>query len=159
MHPGIEKEEGERLPRIRAAAAVVRDDRLLLVRHRKDGREYHLLPGGGVTWGESLSETLCRETEEETGLRVRAGKMLCVCETIFPDASRHIVNVVFEGIEMGGELKPAVDTRVAGAEFFDLQELTRVELLPPFGDFLARACRPGYTGGCVYLGKLWKEIG
>jgi 8-oxo-dGTP diphosphatase len=158
-HPGIDDmEESERLPRIRVAAAVVRDGRLLLVRHRK-GRDYYLLPGGGVGWGESLADALSREVKEETGLQVRAGSLLCVSETIFPDASRHIVNIVFEGTEKGGELAPAIDARVVSAEFVDLSEIDRIELLPPLGDFLARACRPGYEGGCVYLGRLWKEMG
>jgi ADP-ribose pyrophosphatase YjhB (NUDIX family) len=90
-------------------------------------------------------------------MKVQAGKLLCVSETIFPDASRHIVNIVFQGDEKGGEPVPGSDTRVVGADFIELHELDRIELFPPMGDFLARACRPEYRGGCVYLGRLWRE--
>jgi 8-oxo-dGTP diphosphatase len=146
-------EKKDRSPRIRVAA-----ERILLVRHHKHGRDYYLLPGGGVMWGESMSEALSREMEEETGLKVQAGKLLCVSETIFPDSSRHIVNMVFRGIESGGELKPSSDVRVRGAEFVDLRELDRVELYPPMADFLNRAGRSGYEDGGIYLGKLWREM-
>lgn len=105
-----------------------------------------------------MTSALSREIEEETGLKVQAGKLLCVSETIFPDGSRHIVNLVFRGIEKGGELKPAADVRVVAADFVDLHELDRIDLLPPIGDFLTRACQPGYRGGGVHLGRLWKEL-
>ena len=48
-------------PRIRVSAILRRDSRLLLVRHEKQGREYWLLPGGGVGGGETLVAALKRE--------------------------------------------------------------------------------------------------
>lgn len=143
---------------MRVAAAIVRGDGILLVKHAKDNREYYMLPGGGLRWGESLEEALCRETEEETGLWVQAGRLLCVSETIYPDGSRHIVHLVFEGIERGGEIRPPLDTRVKGAEFIALRDLGSVELLPPINEFLRRACREDFSEGGAYLGSLWKEV-
>jgi ADP-ribose pyrophosphatase YjhB (NUDIX family) len=151
-------EDRERAPRLRVAAVVIRDKQVLVVRHRKEGREYYLLPGGGVNRGEGMTEALSREIEEETGLKVQAGKLLCVSETIFPDRSRHIVNMVFRGIERGGELKPSRDVRVTGAEFVDFRDLKRVDFLPPIGEFLERAGRSRFRGGAVYLGTVWKDV-
>jgi 8-oxo-dGTP diphosphatase len=128
------------------------------VRHCKQGKEYFLLPGGGVMGGESMTEALLREVEEETGLQVQAGKLLCVSETIFPDRSRHIINMVFRGIETGGELKPSQDVRVAGSEFVGFKDLGKIDLLPPLGSFLTRAHRYGYRGGAIYLGRIWKDV-
>jgi hypothetical protein len=38
--------------RIRVAGLIVKDGRLLLVAHEKNGRRYWLVPGGGVDYGE-----------------------------------------------------------------------------------------------------------
>ncbi len=41
-------------PRVRVAALIVLDDRVVLVRHRARDSSYHLLPGGGVDYRETL---------------------------------------------------------------------------------------------------------
>ena len=55
-------------PRIRVSAILRREGRVLLRRHEKDGRQYWLLPGGGVNAGESLVDALRRELAEECGI-------------------------------------------------------------------------------------------
>lgn len=147
----------EREPRLRVAAALTREGKLLLVRHRKGGETYYLLPGGGVKWGESMEEALGREVYEETGLEVQAGRLLCVSETMYPDGSRHIVNLVFRGVEKGGVIRPSSDPRVDACLFVDLGDLPGLRLYPPMAAFLQKACAPGYRAGGVYLGKLWRE--
>ena len=61
---------------------VLRDgDKVLVQRHPllyKFG-----FPGGGVEMDESISEGLIREYEEETGLRVKVGKLLGISEDFF----------------------------------------------------------------------------
>ncbi len=51
--------------RVRAQCIVVRDDRILLVKHRVDGKEWWALPGGGVEDGETPEEAVLREIQEE----------------------------------------------------------------------------------------------
>ena len=55
-------------PRIRVSALLQWNDRVLLCRHEKPGKEYWLLPGGGVNTGESLVDALHRELAEELGI-------------------------------------------------------------------------------------------
>lgn len=55
--------------RIRSAAVIVEGDHLLVIARRKDGRDYCVLPGGGVEESESLQDACLRELLEETGLR------------------------------------------------------------------------------------------
>lgn len=61
--------------RRRAAAVIVRDGCVLMVRERSlgpsgrhDGLEYWTLPGGGIADGETPEEAVRREVEEEVGL-------------------------------------------------------------------------------------------
>ena len=56
-------------PRVRVAALIHWQNRILLCRQEKPGREYWLLPGGGVDGGETLVGALRRELSEELGLR------------------------------------------------------------------------------------------
>jgi 8-oxo-dGTP diphosphatase len=56
--------------RSRAAAIIIREGKLLLMRRHKPGRDYYILPGGGVKLDESYPDACTREVKEETGLDV-----------------------------------------------------------------------------------------
>ena len=47
---------------------LIRDGRILMVHSLK--YDYYKFPGGGMEAGESLSEALCREVREESGMAV-----------------------------------------------------------------------------------------
>ena len=83
-------------PRLAVRAAILRDDRLLLV-NAYPGRQSDLwcLPGGGVEPGRSLPENLIREVAEETGLSVTVGAPILVNEFHDPDRGFHQVEVIF----------------------------------------------------------------
>lgn len=54
--------------RVRAGALVFREGALLLIHRKKQGKEYYVIPGGGVDDGESPEEACLRELQEETSL-------------------------------------------------------------------------------------------
>jgi ADP-ribose pyrophosphatase YjhB (NUDIX family) len=143
-------------PRVRVAAIVLRGDEILLVRHEKDGKVYYLLPGGGVDFGESLSDALAREVREETGLEVRPAEVVWLSDSIPPDRHRHIVNIWFLAEEVGGTLNCVPDHRVISAEFHSLDSLNTLEFYPPLGPELVTLCRNGFLSKAPYLGNLWK---
>lgn len=62
--------------RPRACAAILNDDKILMVCHQTQARTYWTLPGGGWQEGETLEETAVREVKEESGLNVRVLKLL-----------------------------------------------------------------------------------
>ncbi|APX33473.1 hypothetical protein BH708_12945 [Brachybacterium sp. P6-10-X1] len=47
--------------RIRAVAVVIEQGHLLVIRRRRDGREYSVLPGGGIEPGETPQDACRRE--------------------------------------------------------------------------------------------------
>lgn len=145
-------------PRIRVSAVLRREDRVLLCRHEKDGRQNWLLPGGGVQLGESLAAALQRELTEEVGIAddLPLEGPIAIAESIAPPAllRKHVVHVIFAGY-LGGRSLEAVtsqDAAVRGHRLFGVDELAEVSLHPPIQRFLAR-WQPGDP--VVYLGPLW----
>lgn len=62
--------------RPRACAAVLHDDKILMVCHRTPSRTYWTFPGGGVNEGETIEQAAVREVKEETGLNVKTVRLL-----------------------------------------------------------------------------------
>jgi 8-oxo-dGTP diphosphatase len=72
-----------------SAAVIVEDDRVLLVRRAvTEGALSWQFPAGAVEPGETAEEAAVRETEEETGLKVRAVKILG--ERVHPATGREM---------------------------------------------------------------------
>jgi ADP-ribose pyrophosphatase YjhB (NUDIX family) len=146
-------------PRIRVSAILRWRERVLLCRHEKPGKEYWLLPGGGVNSGESLVDALHRELAEELGIKedIPFEGPVAIVDSIAPVrsfAAKHVVHIIFAG-DLGGrslETVTSQDAAVRGHRLFEVQDLDGVVLHPPIQRFLSR-WQPGDPA--VYLGALW----
>ena len=146
-------------PRVRVSAVLRWDDQILLCRHEKPGKEYWLLPGGGVHAGESLVDALHRELFEEIGIdeEIPVEGPVAIVDSIAPKGSlsqKHVVQIIFAGDLTGRSLEAArsEDAAVRGHRLFTLEELDLIVLHPPLQRFLQR-WRPGDP--VAYLGVLW----
>lgn len=82
IHGVLERDSGYATPKVDMRGVVFRDDSLLLVRERSDGK--WTLPGGWADPCASPAENVVREILEESGFITRATKILAVF-----DRSKH----------------------------------------------------------------------
>jgi ADP-ribose pyrophosphatase YjhB (NUDIX family) len=146
-------------PRVRVSALLTWQERILLCRQTKPGKEYWLLPGGGVEPGETIAGALRREIGEELGLHddLSFEGPIAVAESIAPQwtpGSRHVVHIIFACDLPHPSLAhvESADAAVRGLRLFSRDELDEIVVHPPIKRFLQR-WRPGDPA--VYLGALW----
>jgi 8-oxo-dGTP diphosphatase len=143
-------------PTIRVAGLLTDGKRVLMVKQGRGEERYWLLPGGGVQFGETLSDALKRELREELGLRVGVGRLLAIVESISPDPTyrKHVVHLVFEISASPEALPEPQDDTVLKARFFDELELSRADVRPPIAEFLSDCLRE-VPSSPQYLGRRW----
>jgi 8-oxo-dGTP diphosphatase len=94
-------------------------------------------PGGGVDFGETLTQALQREFAEETGLNVRVDSLLFVSEYV--RHPWHAVEMYFKVHRVSGELKTGTDPELESGHqmirqvrFVPLHEALGLALVPEF---------------------------
>lgn len=151
---------GSERPRVRVAAVLVIEERLLLVRQRRTREPYYLLPGGGVDPRETLADALRREVAEETGLQIQIDRPLFINDTIDPSGMRHAVNLTFLAHITGGELLSVpTDPSIEGLELAGFDSLEALDLRPPIASELVHAAENGFDTPTRYLGAIWTPEG
>jgi ADP-ribose pyrophosphatase YjhB (NUDIX family) len=92
------------------ARVVVLNDKneVLMVRHRQDGINIWLVPGGKVEGNENSLEAAVREVREETGLEIEIQQLIWHVEEVSEQRGQRFVNF-FLGKCIGGELRLGSD--------------------------------------------------
>ena len=116
--------------RIRYQGAIVRDDHLLLIKHREhaSGRAYWVIPGGGREQ-ETEEECVAREMKEETHLDVRVERLLLDDEMkdspVYERAKTYLCRVV------GGEAQPGYEPEEQASQQYGIVEVRWFDLRHP----------------------------
>ncbi len=116
------KQPGYATPKIDVRAAVIKENRILLIQERTDN--LWAMPGGWADVGDVPSNVAIRETKEESGFDVKPMKVIGVY-----DANReggylelfHAFKIVFLCDLIGGEAKASDET--IDVKFFSFEEL------------------------------------
>ncbi|MGF1446851.1 MAG: NUDIX hydrolase [Pikeienuella sp.] len=119
--------------RVRAAALVISQERLLAASHHGDG--IWAPPGGGVDPGELSAEAAVRELKEETGLAGRALRLTHIVENTFEYGGRLCQEVCFyhlieaEGARPSDGGFPGLEPHITLA-WLSLSEIATTDLRP-----------------------------
>jgi ADP-ribose pyrophosphatase YjhB (NUDIX family) len=127
-------------PFVAVSAAIIRDDRFLLVRRARPPHVY-TLPGGVVEAGETLAEAIRREVAEETGLSIEAAGLAGYREAISRDqdqrVSRHFIVLAFAARWQGGE--PVLNDELSEAHWTTREQLATYRTTEGLHEIVATA--------------------
>jgi ADP-ribose pyrophosphatase YjhB (NUDIX family) len=123
----LDQEDGYLTPKVDVRGVVFRNDRILMVKETIDG--CWSLPGGWADVGLTASEVVVKEVFEESGLEVRAGRLLAVldkkCHPHPPDLY-YVYKLFFLCEEMGGSLQKGMET--SEVKFFPRNRLPELSV-------------------------------
>lgn len=128
-------------PRIRAAALVVANGELLLVKHvhPESGSVFWVPPGGGLNIGaESIYECAVREVYEETGLQVQMGRIFYIREFVDLEMDHHNLEVFILADALDGKVtiehvrpEDSDSQYIKDANFLSPREIGNLTVFPP----------------------------
>lgn len=147
--------QAERDIRVRVAGVLIKDNKLLLISHKKNGEIYWLLPGGGVGFGESLQEALKREFLEELNISIDVHNLALLCDSIDPSGKTHIINICFNISYNEGKFLIGNEKRLLGYDFFDKNDIQNITIFPPMKKYLIAAIENKKNN--IYIGKVWLD--
>ena len=129
-------------PFLAVSAAIVRAGQVLVVRRaRSPAQGLFSLPGGVVERGETLTQALIREVQEETSLTIEPVGLAGFRETITLDrdnrVERHFVILPFAARWLAGE--PVLNEELSEARWLRPAELTGLPTTPGLAEIVTAA--------------------
>jgi len=118
----------EKIPprRIRYQAAIIQNDRMLLLKI-EDGARFWIIPGGGLEPPESETECVAREVLEETHLTIEVERLL-LDKSVPPNDYHYVRQKTYLCTIVSGEAKPGIEPEmgdvaspIKGIGWFDLR--------------------------------------
>jgi ADP-ribose pyrophosphatase YjhB (NUDIX family) len=118
---------------IRYQGAIIRDDHILLIKHREhaSGRSYWVIPGGGREVDETEEACVKREMLEETNLKVTIERLL-LDEAGIPQGVYRRLKTYLCRAETGNA-SPGVEPEVEASQQYAISEVRWFDLRDPAG--------------------------
>jgi 8-oxo-dGTP diphosphatase len=116
---------------IRYQGAIVKDECVLLIRHREheSGRSYWVFPGGGIEPGETDEACVQREMREETSLEVAVERLLF--EERVQQPIYYLRRRTFLCSVVSGEPSPGYEPEIDAQENYGIVEVKWFDLRDP----------------------------
>ena len=129
-------------PFLAVSAAIIRDGRVLVARRaRAPALDIWTMPGGVVEQGETLTEALIREIQEETAMTIEPVTLAGHREVLVRDddkrVSRHFVILCFAARWISGE--PQLNEELAEARWLRPAELAGLNTTDGLAEIVAAA--------------------
>jgi len=121
------EEKSYATPKVDIRGIVFRDEKILLVQERRDGR--WCPPGGWADVGECPSEMVVREVQEESGFIVKPTKLIAVYDKKchpHPPSPFYIYKILIQCELTGGEASESHET--SGVDFFAKDDLPPLQM-------------------------------
>jgi 8-oxo-dGTP diphosphatase len=130
-------------PFLAVSGAIIREDRVLIVRRAKPpSGGLYTLPGGVVEAGETLHEALKREVMEETAVTIAPVAFADYREIIIRDAdggvARHFLVMAFACRWVSGE--PVLNDELAESAWMTPAQIAPLKTTEGLADIVAAAC-------------------
>ena len=124
----LDKDTGYATPKVDVRGVIFREDKLLLVRERSDGK--WTLPGGWADLCASPAENVVREVFEESGFETRVSKILAVFDRSKhphePPFAFHVYKMFLLCTIVSG--KETISSETDSVGFFDQNEIPELSL-------------------------------
>ena len=129
-------------PFLAVSAAIVRDNKILIVRRgQAPSHGVYTLPGGVVETGETLMEAAAREVREETSLEIEPLALIGHREAIGRDedgrVKRHFVILPFAARWISGE--PVLNDELTEAHWLEPHQLEGLHTTDGLAEIVAAA--------------------
>lgn len=112
-------------PALAVNAIICSDGRVLLVkRNIEPFKGLWSLPGGFVEHDETVEETLVREVEEETGLKVKPHRLVGVFSSPLRSPIKQVITICYECTILSGELRACGEN--TEVKFFALDDIPQL---------------------------------
>lgn len=141
------------LMKVRPAACIIKNNKILLMRYEYNGHSVYNLPGGNRESGELIKETLEREMIEELGIIVKVNELILIGEVISKDQKPDTLHIIFNcDINENEPVINKNETSAIDIAWVEVEEIINLNLYPNIGSELLK--RISDKSQSIYIGEI-----